>query len=93
MTNSSIWPLDNTLSDTTTPGRSGPGSNGNEEYSTLSKALALLELHYQIVSCHLQDICWGIPTPLQRCSRCILQPQPTGPNIFNENPVEKFSSL
>ena len=27
----SIWPIDRTLSGATTPGQSGPGSNGNEE--------------------------------------------------------------
>ena len=27
----SIWPIDRTLSDATTLGQSGPGSNGNEE--------------------------------------------------------------
>ena len=26
-----IWPIDRTLSDATTPGQSGPGSDGNEE--------------------------------------------------------------
>ena len=31
MSNSSIWPIDKTLSGTTTPGQSGPGSDGNEE--------------------------------------------------------------
>ena len=31
MSNSSIWPIDRTLSGATTPGQSGPGSNGNEE--------------------------------------------------------------
>ena len=30
MSNSSICPLDRTLSGATTPGQSGPGSNGNE---------------------------------------------------------------
>ena len=29
MSNSSIWPIDRALSDATTPGRSGPGNNGN----------------------------------------------------------------
>ena len=29
--NSSIWPIDGILTDITTPGQSGPGSNGNEE--------------------------------------------------------------
>ena len=27
---SSIWPIDRTLSDATTPGQGGPGSDGNE---------------------------------------------------------------
>ena len=31
MPNSSIWPIDRILSDTTTLGQSGFGSNGNEE--------------------------------------------------------------
>ena len=30
MSNSSIWPIDKTLSNATTPGQSGIGSNGNE---------------------------------------------------------------
>ena len=30
MANSSIWPIDRTLSGVTTPGQSGPGSDGNE---------------------------------------------------------------
>ena len=30
MSNSSIWPIDRTQSDATTPGSSGPGSDGNE---------------------------------------------------------------
>ena len=41
MSNSSIWPIDKTLSDANTPGQSGPESNGNEEYFTflqISKA-------------------------------------------------------
>ena len=31
MSNSSIWPIDWTLSGATTPGHSGSGSDGNEE--------------------------------------------------------------
>ena len=31
MSNSSILPIDKTLSSATTSGQSGPGSNGNEE--------------------------------------------------------------
>ena len=40
-----------------------------KEYSAYPKALALLEPHYQIVWCHIQDTHWGSLTPLQRCSR------------------------
>ena len=45
MSNSSIWPIDRTLSDATSPSQSGPGSNGNEEVlhiPQISKAGALL---------------------------------------------------
>ena len=47
-------------------------------YSAFPKASALLEPHHQIIYCHIQDIRWGFLTSLQRSSRCILQPQPTG---------------
>ena len=69
---SSIWPIYRTLPCGTTPGLSEPGSDGNEG------VLCITQPHYQIVSCHIQDThCrWGL-TPLQRCSRCILQLQPT----------------
>ena len=30
MSNTSMWPIDRTLSSATTPGQSGPGSDGNE---------------------------------------------------------------
>ena len=34
-----------------------------KEYSTFPKAPALLEPHYKIVYCHIQDICWrGYPS-------------------------------
>ena len=42
-----------------------------DHYQVLPKAPALLEPHYQIVSC-----------PIQRCSRCILQPQSTWQKHF-----------
>ena len=49
-------------------------------HSEFPKAPALLEPHHQIY-CHIQDTRWGSRTPLQRCSRFILQPQATGQNI------------
>ena len=45
--------------------------------STFPKAAALLKPHHQIVQCHILDTRWGSLTPLQRSSRCILQPQQT----------------
>ena len=56
---SSIWPLDMTLSGATTPGQSGPGSNGNERHSVFSKASALLEPHHQIFKCYILYTRWG----------------------------------
>ena len=48
-------------------------------YSVFPKAPALLEHYHQIVKCHIKDTRWGWGlTPLQRCSRRILQPQLTG---------------
>ena len=46
--------------------------------SVFPKAPALLGPHHQIVYCHIQDTRWGGLAPPQRCSQCILQPQPTG---------------
>ena len=49
MSNSSIWPIDRTLSSATTPDKSEPGSDGNEGVLHIPKAPALLEPHYEIV--------------------------------------------
>ena len=38
---SSIWPIDRTLSGATTPGKSGPGSNGNEEVKSISQSSSI----------------------------------------------------
>ena len=56
---SSIWPIDRTLSDITTPGQSWPGSDGNEWYSAFPKTPALLEPPDRIVLCHIQDTSSG----------------------------------
>ena len=70
------------------------------ECSAFLKAPTLLEPHHQIVQCHIQDICWGGgPTPMQRSSRCILQPHPTkqpggdGGNNNNNNNNNKCGKL
>ena len=41
MSNSSIWPIDRTLSGATTPGQSGPGSNGNEEVLRIPQSFSI----------------------------------------------------
>ena len=47
-TNSSIWPIDGTLTGTMTLGQSEPGSNSNERVLQFSKAPEL-EPQYQMV--------------------------------------------
>ena len=41
MSNSSIWPIDRTLSGATTPGQSGPGSDGNEGVLRISQSSSI----------------------------------------------------
>ena len=86
MSNSSIGPIDRTLSGATTLGQSGPGSNGNEEVFHIPEAVALLEPQHQMVLCHIQDTLRegrGLIF-LQRYSQCISQSQLTGLNYFVE---------
>ena len=73
MPNSSIWPI----------ARVDLWVMAMKGYSAFPIASALLEPHYHIVSCHIQNTRWcvyegGGLTPLQRCSRGILLPQLTG---------------
>ena len=58
-------------------------------YSEFLQTPALREPYHQIVYCHKQDTrwCWDCRIHrLQRCSRCILQPQPTGQSIVSQFP-------
>ena len=80
MSNNSIWPIDTILSGATTPSQSGPGSNGNEGVVHIPQSSS-------IPGASSSDCLMSYPghlvegggfTPLQRCSRYILQPQPTG---------------
>ena len=60
MPNSSIWPIDRTLSDATTPGQSEPESNGKERALHISQS-SRLEPRYPMVLCHIQDTrCGGV---------------------------------
>ena len=79
MSNSSIWPIDRTLSSATTPGKSRHGTVGNAMVLRLPQISSITEASPSdcLVSyprCLLGE---GL-TPQQRCSRCILQPEPTG---------------
>ena len=71
------------LTDMTTPGQSGPRSDGNEE-----------EIHIPHRSMRLssviQDTRWGSLTLLQGCTRCILQPQSFYNDDFNIKLPMKF---
>ena len=42
MSNSSIWPIDKTLSDATTPGQSGPESDGNEVVVCITQSFRII---------------------------------------------------
>ena len=53
------------------------GAMAMKRYSAFPKTPELLESHHHIV-CYIWDTCCKGLTPLQRCSQCILQPQPTG---------------
>ena len=76
MSNSSIRLIDGILSDATTPGQNGFGSDANERVLRIPTS-------YSITGASLSDCLMSYPghsfgiTPLQRCSRYILQPQPT----------------
>ena len=53
-----------------------------KRYYTFLKGSPLLEPHYQIFCVKSRTLVGRSFTPLQRCSRCILQPQATGLNII-----------
>ena len=81
MSNSSIWHIDRTLSGATTPSQSGHRSNGNEEVICIPQSSSITGAApsdcLMFISGHtLGEV--GLFTPLQRCSRYILQLQPTG---------------
>ena len=82
MWNSSIRPRDRTLSGATTLGQSGPGSNGNEWVLHIPQSSSIIEGSpsdcFTLYHGH-SWWWWGEVLPfLQRCSWCILQPQPSG---------------
>ena len=66
MSNSSIWPIDKTLSAATTPSQSGAWSNGNEGVLSIPQTTAWLEPHHQITKFHIQDSPWWGALALNR---------------------------
>ena len=71
MSKSSIWPMDTTLSGAATPGQSWQWSGTPHSRKTGALPSDCL------VSYPEHSLGEGL-TPPQRCSRCILKPQPTG---------------
>ena len=55
---SSIWPIDRTLSGSTTPGLSEPGSGAMKMYSAFPTAPDYLKPLYLIVQWHIHDTSW-----------------------------------
>ena len=78
---SSILPIDRTLSGATTPGQSGPGSNGNAEVLRIPQSSSITGTSSSDCLLLYAEHSLGGLTPLQKCSRCILQSQPTGQRL------------
>ena len=74
---SSIWPIDRTLSGAATAGQSGAGSKGNEEVFHIPHSNSITGTSSSDYLVSYPGHLLGGLTPLQRCSWCILQPQPT----------------
>ena len=80
----SIWPIDRALSSATTPNQNGPGSDGNEGVLRISQSSSITgaspsDCLMSYLGLSLRK--WGL-TRLQRSSRCILQPKPTGQFVY-----------
>ena len=71
-------PLIGHLSDATTPDQSGPGSHGNKGFLRIPQSSSITGTSPSDCSVSYTGHTCGGLTPLQRCSRCILQPTPTG---------------
>ena len=83
---SSIWPIDRTLSGTTTPGQSGPGSNGNEGVLHIPQSFSITGTSPSDCLVSYPGHLLGGLTLLQRCSRCILPPTSRLSNTYKREP-------
>ena len=79
----SNWPIERTLLGATTPGQSEPGSDGNRGVLRILQSFSVTGASPSGCLVSYQDTRWGSLTPLQRSSRCILQPQPNRPCYFS----------
>ena len=77
--NSFIWLIDRTLSSAMCLGQSWPGSDGKKAVLRIPKSSSITGASPSDYLVSYQDTRWGSLTPLQWCSWCILQPQPTRP--------------
>ena len=73
---------DRALSGATTSGQSGPGSDGNKGILRIPQSSSITGISPPDCLLSYPGHTLGSLTLLQRCSRCILQPQPTGQNYF-----------
>ena len=74
----SIGTIDRTLSGATTPGQSGPGSDGNEGVPRISQSSSITgTMSSECLVSYIRTLVEGGITPLQKYSRYILQPQLT----------------
>ena len=76
---SSVEPIERTLSGATTLGQSGPGSDDNKRVLRIPQSSSITRAILSDCLVSYPGYLLGSLTPLQRCSWCILQPQPTRP--------------
>ena len=89
----SIWPTDRTLLGATTPGQSGPGSDGNEGLLRILQSSSITGTSPSgcLVSYTGHSLRGGGLTLQQRSNWCILQPLPTGQKIAKISLLEEKS--
>ena len=85
--------MDKALSGATTPDQSEPGSNGNEGVLCITQSPSITGTSPSDCLVSYLGHSLGDLTPLQRCSRCILQPQPTGQGLLGFSWVYDISTF
>ena len=85
-----IQPIDRALSEDNFPSQSEPGSDSNEGVLHIPQSSSITGSSLSVCLVSYTGHLLFFFTPLQRCSRCILQAQPTGQfwmknNLFVHN--------